>query len=263
MFSISVLLTLVVLFWRPAQAGWSLRRVDASRAGYYLLCMDSAVVPDAQIEAAILPYRDSVEARMGQTLCVCDEDMVSLRPESSMTRLLSDILLSEVRRLTKSDSGASPDFAMLNVGGIRSSFHKGVIRLADVFQVAPFENSAVVLRLDSAGVAQAVAHMANRGGEAVSHASFHIDENGVATGISVGGEPLCGGRTYNMVTLDYLATGGDEFDCLVGQPVAFQSGITLRDLIVAYLARLNDEGGHLTAPSDARIIVDSKTEAEK
>lgn len=258
LFSVSVALTVCVLAGRFCGACRQAVCPETSRIRYSLLRADSTIVADSVVEALIRPYRDSVRALLGEPLCVCDEDLVASRPESNMTRFLADLFLYEVRALAEKSGGAPPDFALLNVGGIRSAFHKGQICISDVFQVAPFENSAVVLRLDSSQVRDVVAHIAERGGEALAGVSFSIGADGDARGVLINGKPLDGALSYRLATLDYIATGGDDFECLVGRPVVLESGVTLRDLIITHLERLGKEGRHAKASNEVRIFVAGK-----
>ncbi len=52
----------------------------------------------------------------------------------------------------------------------------------------------------------------------------------------VGGEPLDPGKTYTLVTNDFLAAGGDKVTALKeGNNIAY--GDTLRDALVEYLGK--------------------------
>lgn len=258
LFALSLAIVFCVLCLRGARGGRCERRVDASELGFVNLRVDSSIVADGVVESLLKPYRDSVAIKMSRHLCVCDEEMVARRPESNLTRFLADLFLSEVRAQVSRAGLPEPDFALLNVGGMRSSLPKGELRLANVFQLAPFENSAVVLTLDSAVVYELFRHIAERGGEAISGASFVISQDGRAEDIKINGKPLSGGATYRLATLDYLATGGDDFECLVGAKVCYQSGRALRDLITDYLGRMGEAGEHAKAPANVRISVSNK-----
>lgn len=257
-FALSIAIVFCVLCLRGAGGGICERHVDASELDFVNLRVDSSIVADGVVESLLKPYRDSVALKMSRRLCVSDEEMVARRPESNLTRFLSDLFLSEVRAQVSSAGLPEPDFALLNIGGMRSSLPKGELRLANVFQLAPFENSAVVLTLDSAVVYDLFRHIAERGGEAISGASFVLGPDGHAEDIAINGKPLSGGVTYRLATLDYLATGGDDFECLVGAEVCYQGGRALRDIITDYLERMGEAGMHIKAPANTRISVSNK-----
>lgn len=252
--SVSIVLAVMVM-GKVRQHGDGQHAITIASCNSDNLRMDSSIVADSEIEALLRPYRDSVSIEMSRQLCESDEEMVARRPESNLMRFLSDLFLCEVRAYA-SDAGVPvPDFALLNVGGMRSALPKGELCLADVFRLAPFENSAVALGLDSAAVYELMQHIAERGGEAISGASFTLSPDGVALSIRIGGKPLDGNKTYMLATLDYLATGGDDFECLVGKTISYQSGISLRDLIAGYLERKGRQGQSIKAPDDTRISI--------
>lgn len=234
-------------------------RADGHRAvvsGVELCRIDSATVADSAMEATIAVYRDSIASIMAEPLCECDESMAAYRPESGMMRFMADLLRGESALFAQSHGLPIPEMALMNAGGIRDALPQGVLTVGDVFRVSPFENSPVVVALDSAGVMAMLNHVAERGGEALSGVSLTIAD-GKATNVLVGGRPLTGGRPYRVATLDYLATGGDGFECLVGN-VEYQTGRVFRDIFINHLRRIGQNGGHIKAPTDVRISVNGK-----
>lgn len=242
----------VVAFGLTGCAG-DVRHVDFDKCELANLSIDSTIVADEEMEQFIRPYRDSLKIRMSREVCISDEDMVAKRPESNLTRFISDVYLAETRALAKRLVLPSPDFALLNVGGMRSSLPQGQLYLSNVFQLAPFENASVLLSLDSAAVCELMEHIAQRGGEAISGATFAVNAGGHADDIKIGGEYLKSGVTYRLATIDYLADGGDGFECLVGQERYLVSGIPLRSLLTEHLVRMGKAGTHAKAPTDVRI----------
>lgn len=222
--------------------------------------MESTVALDDSLEAFIRPYREDLMREMSRPLCICDEDMVARRPESNLTRFVSDLFLTEVRSVAAESGEPAPDFALLNVGGMRAPLPKGQLTLANVFQLAPFENSAVVVELDSADVCRLMAHVAEQGGEAISGASLTVGAEGEVEEIKIGGKALRGGMTYRLATLDYLATGGDDFDCLASKGACYHSGIPVRDLIIRHLNQIGAKGEHASAPTNVRVNFINKPE---
>ncbi|MBQ2322421.1 MAG: 5'-nucleotidase C-terminal domain-containing protein [Bacteroidales bacterium] len=219
------------------------------------LChMDSTRQGDPQMEAEISVYRDSLDHVMKVKLCDNGETMIARRPESALSRFLADVILFEIRRMAVADSMPTPDFSLINLGGIRSFLPAGPVFIEDVFCIAPFENSPVVLCLDSADVMAMMDHIATRGGEGIAGASMTI-ANKKAKDVKIGGMPLQGGRVYRLATLDYLANGGDGFSCLVGKQ-EYESGMPFRDTFINYLKTIGDSNVVLCAPVDNRITVE-------
>lgn len=213
--------------------------------------MTPASASDSAMEAIIATYRDSIGGAMREPLCTSDSPMRASRPESPMTRLMADILLDASRRYAQERHLPLPDMALTNIGGIRDELPKGVVTVGDAFRIAPFENSPVVVKLDSAGVMDVLHHVAQRGGEALAGAVMTIAD-GRATEVRVGGMTLRGGREYRIATLDYLATGGDGFEALEGRE-EWRMGVKLRDVLIDHLKKLGRDGMHVKPASDVRI----------
>lgn len=213
--------------------------------------MTPASASDSAMEAVISTYRDSIDGIMREPLCVSDTSVRAFRPESPMTRLMADILLSESREFAEGRRLAVPNMALTNIGGIRDELPKGTVTVGDAFRIAPFENSPVVVKLDSAEVMEMLHHVARRGGEALSGVVMTIAD-GRATDVRVGGKPLRGGREYRVATLDYLATGGDGFNSLEGHE-EYRMGVTFREVFMSHLRKLDRAGLHVMPASNVRI----------
>lgn len=231
-------------------------RVPLELASGDIVAIDSALAGDAHMEAAIKVWRDSLQTVMGERLCHCPVAMTAERPESALTRFMADLLLDGVMFEAERYDEPVPDFALVNIGGIRTSLNEGEVTLGDIYAIAPFDNEATVVELDSAGVDALMQHVAERGGEALSR-GVTIDmrrDKGrwVASDIRVQGWPLVDGRTYRVATIDYVADGGDDFSCLIDRPRRVY-GIILHDLIANALHRLDASGRQAKAPTDQRI----------
>jgi 2',3'-cyclic-nucleotide 2'-phosphodiesterase (5'-nucleotidase family) len=118
------------------------------------------------------------------------------------------------------------DFAMINAGGIRATIDEGDITRGEVLTSFPFGNAIVQIGVDGKTlweVLEGIVTGVNVGnGEEVT-SFFQISsgikvkynpENGNNTkliAVTIGGEPLNNDTTYQVVTLDFIAGGGDNF----------------------------------------------------
>lgn len=97
---------------------------------------------DKEIAAFMAPYKQHVDSIMSPVVGTAAEYLYAERPESNLSNLLSDILV-----WCGKDYGERPDFAVYNIGGMRSAFAKGDITYGDVLDVAPFENKICFVTL--------------------------------------------------------------------------------------------------------------------
>ncbi|MGI6243011.1 MAG: 5'-nucleotidase C-terminal domain-containing protein [Prevotella sp.] len=195
------------------------------------------------------PYSHEVDSMMSPVVGKVARYMASDKPESELSNLLTDILLWSGSRY-----GEKPDFGVYNMGGIRAAFAKGDVNLGAILDVAPFENKVCFLTLSGTKTKELFEQIAKRRGEGVSHGvQLEITDDGRLLKAMINGKPLDEGRSYRVVTLDYLAQGNDQL-------TAFKAGTDIRApqekkdnvrvLIRDYFKEKSAEG----------IVVDSKVE---
>ncbi len=127
---------------------------------------------------------------------------------SAMGNLLSDALRAY----------AVADVGLMNRGGIRANLQAGPITRRDVFEVMPFDNSVVVLKLTGAELTglmrNAVEGTAHSGIE-VSGMTVQVlvDAGGKSTltGIQIAGKPADPAKVYRVVMNSFMADGGDKY----------------------------------------------------
>jgi 2',3'-cyclic-nucleotide 2'-phosphodiesterase (5'-nucleotidase family) len=132
-----------------------------------------------------------------------------------------------------------------------------VITLDLVYQVMPFDNEIVIVRLSAEKLRLLADQIAARHGEPVSGMSFRIAKE-QATDLLVGGRPVVE-RDYWVATSDYLAGGGGGMDALWNAVEMRHTGILIRDAIADALRRITattrgaDRLGRIPAPAMGRV----------
>lgn len=215
--------------------------------------MDTCIVPDAPTDSIVSEYAHRIEMHLNEKLITATEALRSSRPESSLTRVMADVYHQAAMDISKHDGYLMPDMTLLNIGGLRKDIASGVVRRRDIFELMPFDNQLVLLQCKGSDLMPLFDHVAERGGEALSHASMTI-EDGRATRVRIGGEPIDSERTYTIATIDYLAQGGDGFGMLKTMTCT-QTGILVRDMVMDYLRKMGQRDVKLTAPRDVRIRI--------
>lgn len=148
-------------------------------------------------------------------------------------------------RLNNSDSA---DFAIINAGGIRATIEEGDITRGDVLSSFPFGNSLVEISMSGDDVWKVlegiVTGVSEFNGEEIT--SFFQVSRGIKVeynpennngsrlvSVTIGDEPLDREEEYNIVTLDFIAGGGDNFFDEI-----FENAITLDtqdEILTAYI----------------------------
>ncbi|GAF89447.1 unnamed protein product, partial [marine sediment metagenome] len=129
-------------------------------------------------------------------------------PEGRMGALVADIVLERARR----ESELPVEACVLNNGGLRVPWTPGEITLGLVYEVMPFENEIVLLRLSGEQMRRLADEIAAKRGEPVAGLSFTIRDRR-AHDLRVGAEPV-GWRDYWIATNSYLAFGGGSMKTL-------------------------------------------------
>ncbi|HEY5511529.1 MAG TPA: 5'-nucleotidase [Prolixibacteraceae bacterium] len=244
-----ILLLLFVL----SISGCATYRVDKSQTANIHLDSLVTIPPSAKVEKMIQPYREKVNADMTEVLCKSSEALIGGRPESPLTNYCADMTLEESNRFCEEKHPAIKiDVSMINRGGLRIPLPKGEITTMTMFELMPFENEIIFLKLKGDVMLEFVNHLAERGGEGVGGLRFGIKNNKAVQPL-IGGKSIDPLKEYWLVTSDYIANGGDGSEILSKTMNRIDTGIKARDLFIQHLRRLGKEGKVLTAKTDGRI----------
>lgn len=190
--------------------------------------VDTGQVVDHTSRKALLPVTDNlavvnqevqtlVDAALAEAAETMDqpigETAVALQPQSSGEFALGNLVVDAM--LDADLDGQPADIAMHNNGGIRAALPKGPISFGQLYAVLPFDNQLMALDQTGEQVLRILEHSVSSspGKMQVAGMTFRIDTSKPAGDrileATVGGEPLDPARSYRVVTIDYLASGGD------------------------------------------------------
>lgn len=213
--------------------------------------------PDADAAAFLASYKQKVDSVMGPVLGEVARSMEAKRPESELSNLLPDILVTMA-----ADYGEKPDFGVYNIGGIRAALVKGPVTYGDVLAVAPFENKICFVTLTGEKVLQLFSQIAMRGGEGVSHGvELVISPDCKLLSARLHGKEIDPAASYRVTTIDYVVQGNDQL-------TAFKDGTDLnspqeeqnntRYIIADYFRRMAAQGKVIDAQTEGRIVVSTQ-----
>jgi 2',3'-cyclic-nucleotide 2'-phosphodiesterase (5'-nucleotidase family) len=210
-------------------------------------------VKDPSFTQLLSPYKDELSDKMAEIISWSDTSLVSYKPESPLSNFISDLLLENAEKyVSENQPGIQVDFSLINHGGLRTSLPKGKITVLDIFELMPFENEMVLLKLTGSQVSELADYIASRGGEGVSGISFGI-QSGNADSVKIQNKPLDLNSTYWLVTHDYLANGGSGMKILSQAGQKIITGAKIRDVIIGHLKNLKLAGQTVSAKTDRRI----------
>jgi 5'-nucleotidase len=150
------------------------------------------------------------------------------------------------------------DIAIMNQGGVRVDLTPGWITEGDVFNVAPFDNVLMRVRVRGSEMRDYLERIIARNttqfhlsGITVEFDSSLAPGSRLARAVLSDGRPLDPGRDYTIVMSDFLAGGGDGLGLTESALSIEDTGIVVRKALSRYLRSLPQP---VRAPADVRLI---------
>ncbi len=207
---------------------------------------------DSAVYYKILPYQKSLEADMNVVLGVSEQALEKGQPEGLLGDFAADACLHVFNKTYYPSDSKPADFIFLNNGGLRNSLPKGNITKGNVFELMPFENELVVLKING-GIAKKIFNfIAEKDGAPVSGVRLRI-KNKEAVNIFINNEAFDSTKTYKAVTSDYLANGGDQLFFLANIKERESVNLKVRDAIIQYLLEKRKVNESIAVKKDQRI----------
>ena len=202
--------------------------------------------PAPDIEAMIAPYRQQLEAQLGEILGHATGGFFKDDPEGALDNLVAEALLQGAQAL----AADTVHVALLNEGGIRVPVAEGPILMRHAYELLPFENFVTVLSLSGEELERLADEIALTRGEPIAGWTMELDGDD-AVNVRVGGDPVDPARIYRLATVDYLVNGGGTWTVLweAGANAREDLPVLIRDVFVDYVRAR----GTVTPTLDGRI----------
>lgn len=179
---------------------------------------------DPELQAQIEEWRGPFEEFAAEVLGTSQVELDQTTCQQGEC-LLGDFMADAMLAYRKNNS-ADVDFALINSGGVRATIDEGDITRGEVLTSFPFGNAIVQIALTGKQIWEVlegiVTGVSVINGKVVTSffqvsQGIKVDYNPKAANgsrlveVTIGGQPLQNGTTYQVVTLDFLAGGGDNF----------------------------------------------------
>lgn len=184
----------------------------------------------------IEPYTLKLNKEMNQKISYTQVDLTKEGDNSNLGNLLADYTFDGADVWTKANLNRNVDAALINIGGIRTTIGKGDILLKNVFEVMPFENEVIIVKMKGSDVQGLFDYYAKtQVNNPVSH--LYIETNNrQLTKTLINGKVVNPNQDYYIATSDYLALGGDNMK-FFSKGESIPTGIKLRDLFIDYFKK--------------------------
>ncbi|WP_374440884.1 5'-nucleotidase C-terminal domain-containing protein [Epilithonimonas sp.] len=213
---------------------------------------------DKAMDALIQPYKNELEGKMNKKISHTNVELNKSGDNSNLGNLLADYTFEGAEEWAKKNNIQAIDAAVINIGGIRNIIPKGDITIKNIYEVMPFDNEIVIMKMSGKALQGLFDYYLKRQeNNPVSHLLIETDGGDTISKKLINGKPIDESKTYYIATSDYLAMGGDNM-FFFGKGEMIRTGIKMRDLFLEKF-RQNPE---ISAPDDVRLMFKNKKTQE-
>lgn len=195
---------------------------------------------DDNMERYLKRLKRKMDQQMNVEVGYSDRELSNDIP-NELPYLLTRLLCEHVQTLSVMQDGDSVDIALLNYGGIRASLPQGMLTVGDFYRIVPFENLIVLLDIKGSELQKIVEVERKR--DVAAFYGLQIAENNQK--IIVNGKNLVPEETYRIVTVDFIASGGDNILKNVEFKQVANTMQLLRDGILEEVKKISARGEHI------------------
>lgn len=218
------------------------------------IAVDSILAASPEIESFIMPYKNKLVGEMERVLTYTGVDLTkqSAQMQSNLGNLMADLCVEMANPMFQKKTTNTIDFAMFNSGGLRSSIAAGNVTTESAFKLMPFDNELVVVALTGDKVVELIQYfIRNQSAHPLSKNICLIIE-GDTFDLQINGEKFDTNKTYNVLTSDYLQTGGDGMVFFENPKQLTNLDYRVRDAVIDYFEKTDT----LKIAIDKRIIIE-------
>ena len=209
-----------------------------------------------EIDSFVSPYRDSLDRKVKKILAQSEAELTIGRPgrdlypsQVALGNFMTDAILNIARQKAKELNMPAPGIALFTWGSFRKSLPAGVLTLRNIFELMPFENEMVVMKLSGT---QMITLLTQVAGNFNPVAGVTMKQNH-SSSIKINGGPIQEDSFYYVLASDYHAFGGDNMAVLLEAAERYYCGIKIRDAVVLYLQQLTQRNQTLIPDYEPRI----------
>lgn len=165
------------------------------------------VPQDSLMISLAAPYKAKMKAKMDEIIAKVHDVMIKDRPESALTNWVADAIYHQAKK----NFDVEIAFAYQNYGGIRiPSLGSGDLTVGKVFELMPFDNSLLIVKLNATELKNFIDYIAEIEGAPVSYNIKMVISNKKVESIAINGLPIDNTKEYFVAMPDYIANGGDN-----------------------------------------------------
>ena len=212
--------------------------------------------PDGAVPemAAMLMDVQPKMSRLKEVVAHSARMMPNLRTEPDLP--LANLVADALRAEASSYFGKPMDFAISNYGGIRVPMPEGAVILDDIEAMFPFKNYMCYAAVRGSNLQRLLEQLAKTPAfQAVSGCRVKVKDHELVEA-EIGGAPIDPKRLYNVATIDFLLSGGDQIAIGALAEDVVLTPVLVRDVVLNYVKGLEAEGKMIDIQKDGRVIME-------
>jgi len=203
----------------------------------------------------IQPFKENLEKQMTKIIGYSEQAMIKETPEGLLNNLMADIIFIETNNYLDTAMGIRADICLLNMGGIRSDLPQGPIQVSHIYEIMPFENSIVVLRLSKESMQELLNYVADKEGMPISGFKMGILK-GKPQHVIFSNNSWPHKSNYMVVTSNYLAEGGDNMHFFSHALETIETNYLIREALINYIRKEHSQNKNINSKLDKRLYVE-------
>lgn len=208
---------------------------------------------DSTVYKVMSPYKKTHDEQMYAVIAKSEDALVKADVESTLGNFFCDAVIYETKKLLGKDS-AKVQVAIFNKGGLRNSLPKGNITVGNIFELMPFDNEVVLLKLSGSQFKDMCYKIIEKGGIPIG--GMRMTMSGAKPeNITINGRPFDETKDYWVVTSDYLANGGDSYNFFTNAKERKILNVLLRNMIISYCEDITKREQTIKPILDGRISI--------
>ncbi|MGZ3899453.1 MAG: 5'-nucleotidase C-terminal domain-containing protein [Bacteroidia bacterium] len=199
---------------------------------------------------SIYRFKKKIDVETGRVIAILTGDLTKEGNETTLGNFACDALKFGAELKFKTER---VDAVIINRGGLRTTIPAGEIKVGNIFEVMPFENEIVIIKISGENLLKFMPLVAESK-HPFSGMKIKVKDKSVVSLILAGDKEIDKTKIYTVVTSDYLANGGDNFSFLkAGEK--FDTGLLVRDAMILYCEEMTREKKQITPYLDGRLEI--------
>ena len=180
--------------------------------------------------------------------------LVNIRTEPDLP--LGNIVADALREKASDYYKVPMDFAITNYGGIRIPLPEGPVLMDDIEAMFPFKNYMCYAKVRGKNLTRLLEQLAKtKAFQAVSGCRVKVKAHELVEA-EVGGKPIDPNKVYNVATIDFLLSGGDQIAIGALAEDVVLSPVLIRDVMLEHVRKAEAAGIVLDGKKDGRVIME-------